>query len=57
MGEESVECGCGRVASARVKGTFAGTPTGACIRAAVKQARFPRFSGPAMKIVYPFVLR
>lgn len=47
----------GKVASARIKGIFAGTPTGACIQAAVKRARFSRFSGPAMKIVYPFVLR
>ena len=47
----------GRVVSSVVKGIFAGTPTGACVLAAVRSARFPRFSGSPISITYPFVLR
>ena len=35
----------GRVSSAQVSGKFAGTPTGACVEAAVKTARFPPSDG------------
>jgi hypothetical protein len=35
----------GRVSSAQVTGKFAGTPTGACVEAAVKTARFPPSDG------------
>lgn len=47
----------GAVQSAVVKGRFAGSPTGACVRAAVLKTRFPRFSGKPLTITYPFVLR
>lgn len=47
----------GRVASARIKGKLAGTPTGACVKSAVRSARFPRFKGSPMSITYPFILR
>lgn len=45
----------GHVASAAVTGKFAGTPTGACVEAAVKTARFPRSNG--FSTPYPFQLR
>lgn len=47
----------GRVKSALVKGLFAGTPTGACVRKAAMSARFPRFKTSTMSITYPFMLR
>jgi predicted Zn finger-like uncharacterized protein len=47
----------GRVNSARVVGMFAGTPTGACVQAAARSARFPRFKGSPITITYPFILR
>jgi len=40
----------GSVRSARVTGKFARTPTGACVEAAVKTARFP----PSARIVMPY---
>ena len=46
----------GRVSAARVKGMFAGTPTGACVQRAVKSARFPKSRG-SLSITYPFMLR
>jgi hypothetical protein len=36
---------------------FSGTPTGYCVTAALEQAQFPRFSGPAFSFVYPFQLK
>jgi len=45
----------GRVSSATVTGKFAGTPTGACVEAAVKTARFPPSDG--FRTPYPFQLR
>ncbi|MBW2730981.1 MAG: zinc-ribbon domain-containing protein [Deltaproteobacteria bacterium] len=48
--------GSGKVSSARVSGLFAGTPTGSCVRSAVKSARFPRCKKPTT-ITYPFSLR
>ena len=47
----------GRVSSARVVGMFAGTPTGACVKAAARSARFPQFKGAPITITYPFILR
>jgi hypothetical protein len=47
----------GTVAYAGARGAFAGTPTGACLAAAVKNARFPRFERGPMKLHVPFVLR
>ena len=44
----------GRVASATVSGKFAGTPTGACIEAAAKTAKFPPCE--AMSFPWPFQL-
>lgn len=46
----------GRVKEARVRGLFAGTPTGNCIATAVKAARFPASKGTTT-ITYPFLLR
>jgi len=45
----------GRVSSAQVTGKFSGTPTGACVEAAVETARFPRSDG--FSTPYPFQLR
>jgi hypothetical protein len=47
----------GRLESVSVTGLFAGTPTGACVLAAARKARFPRFSGPSIRIKFPFMLR
>lgn len=46
----------GRVTEARIRGLFAGTPTGNCIAAAVKAARFPTAKNTTT-ITYPFLLR
>jgi len=45
----------GGVSQAVVTGKFAGTPTGACVEAAVKAARFPASDG--LSAPYPFQLR
>jgi TonB family protein len=47
----------GAVLSAVIKGRFAGSPTGACVRAAVLRVRFPQFTGKPLTITYPFALR
>ena len=47
----------GRVARAVVKGAFADSPTGTCIGAAVRSAKFPPFSDGPLHVTYPFVLR
>lgn len=47
----------GRVTSAKVKGVFAGTPTGDCVKKATRGARFPKFKGSPITITYPFLLR
>jgi len=47
----------GRLDRAVVRGRFAGTPTGACLRQAFMTARFPRFSGPPFSVTYPVFLR
>jgi predicted Zn finger-like uncharacterized protein len=47
----------GRIVNANVAGLFSGTPTGSCIKSAVRAARFPKFSGEPISIVYPFQLR
>jgi len=49
--------GEGRVQAARVKGSFAGTPTGSCLESAVGAARFPAFASPLLSVEYPFNLR
>jgi hypothetical protein len=47
--------GGGAVTSAAVTGAFAGSPTGACVEAAVKTAHFPASEGMAFR--YPFPVR
>jgi predicted Zn finger-like uncharacterized protein len=47
----------GRASAVSLAGIFAGTPTGACLRAAFFAARFPRFAGPALSVSYPVILR
>ena len=47
----------GNVTAAREDDSHAGTPTARCIEGAVKEAKFPAFSGPPMVITYPFMLR
>ena len=47
----------GRMGRVEVGGTFAGTPTGACLERAFMQARFPRFGGRALTVVYPVILQ
>jgi len=45
----------GQVASTKIEGIFAGSPTGACIEAAVKSVSFPQSAG--MTFRYPFPVR
>jgi hypothetical protein len=47
----------GTVTGAAITGDFAGSPTGACVVAAVKTATFPRFKGKPLAINYTFLLR
>ena len=44
----------GRVQSARVAGSFAGTPVGSCVARAVRGARFPRFSRSSFSVTFPY---
>jgi hypothetical protein len=44
----------GKVGSAVVKGKFAGSPTGACVEAAVKTAKFPK--SESITFPFPFTL-
>jgi hypothetical protein len=45
----------GRVAAVSVAGKFAGTPTGTCVEAAARTAKFPPCE--AMNFPWPFQLR
>jgi predicted Zn finger-like uncharacterized protein len=47
----------GKVSSASVNGSFAGTPTGDCVAKAVRGATFSPFKGAAQTINYPYSLR
>ena len=47
----------GKVTAAKVKGVFAGTPTGDCVKKATRGARFPKFKGSPITFTYPFILR
>lgn len=47
--------GDGKIATATARGAVAGTPVGACLEQAARQAGFPRFSGAAMSITYAFL--
>jgi hypothetical protein len=49
--------GDGSVRFVEVRGELADTPTGKCVAAAVKQAKFPRFQRDSMQVHYPFLLR
>jgi len=49
--------GDGAVTYAETRGAFFDTPTGACVAAAVRKARFPRFRQAPMRLHYPFLLR
>ena len=49
--------GNGMVQSIRIKGAFDGTPTGACVLDAGKNAKFPRFKAARQSFTYPFLLR
>lgn len=44
-------------AKAKAVGSFAETPTGACVASAVPQLRFPAFDGDAVTFNYPFALK
>jgi hypothetical protein len=45
----------GGVKQARAVGPMKDTPAARCVEAAVRGAKFPRFRGPPMSIIYPFV--
>jgi predicted Zn finger-like uncharacterized protein len=48
----------GKVSKSSIVGAFSGTPTGDCVSSAVRlNAFFPRFSGPALTLKYPYMLR
>lgn len=49
--------GTGKVSAVAISGKFKGTPTGRCVAAAVRTARFAKFSGVPMKIPYPYSFR
>jgi hypothetical protein len=46
--------GTGRVTSATITGNFQGSPEGSCIARAVRGARFPQFTGEALRFRYPY---
>jgi hypothetical protein len=46
----------GKVSRTTVKGVFAASPTGKCVKRAASSARFPRFKGRPITITYPFIL-
>ncbi|HVZ73238.1 MAG TPA: hypothetical protein VHJ20_12745 [Polyangia bacterium] len=52
-----VVAGNGMVQSIRVGGSFDGTPTGACVMEAAKNAHFRRFKAARQQFTYPFFLR
>jgi len=49
--------GNGSVLSIGVSGAFQGTPTGACVLDAARDARFPQFAREREQFTYPFFLR
>lgn len=46
----------GRIAHALIGGDFEGSPEGSCMARAVREAQFPAFSQPRLKVSYPFAL-
>jgi hypothetical protein len=49
--------GDGSVTSSQVVGKFAGTPAGACVEKAVKNAKFKKWAGPSLSVKYPFMFQ
>jgi hypothetical protein len=50
--------GDGSVATVNVSGSpFGGTPQGACMEGAIREARFPAFRGQSHRVNYPFNIR
>lgn len=50
--------GDGSVATVNVSGSpFGGTPQGACMEGAIREARFPAFRGTSHRVNYPFNIR
>lgn len=47
----------GTISATKLKGVFAGTPTGTCLEAAARFGTFRPFKGQVFTIDYPFVLR
>jgi hypothetical protein len=56
VGVKLVVAPSGSVSKVQATGTFAGTPTGDCVAAAVQRARFPAWEGAPMTIQYSFLL-
>jgi hypothetical protein len=52
-----VVAGNGTVQSVTVAPTWQGTPTGACVKEAAKDAHFAPFQLDEQKFTYPFFLR
>jgi len=48
--------GTGRVRSADVSGSFAGTPVGSCIARVARRARFPTFAASTFTVSFPYRL-
>ncbi|MCS6797453.1 MAG: hypothetical protein NZ898_02790 [Myxococcota bacterium] len=46
----------GRVRTATVLGSFAGSPEGSCMARAAREARFPAFSAESFTVSYPYAL-
>jgi hypothetical protein len=56
VGVKLVVAPSGSVSKVQATGTFAGTPTGDCVAAAVQRARFPAWEGAPMTVQYSFLL-
>jgi hypothetical protein len=46
----------GRVTYSLIGGDFVGTPQGSCMARALRSATFPPFSGPSLKVLFPYSL-
>jgi hypothetical protein len=46
----------GEVKSAKVTGSFAGTPTGDCVKSVVEGAKFPPWDGNPQTVDYSYFL-
>jgi hypothetical protein len=56
VGVKLVVAPSGSVSKVQATGTFAGTPTGDCVAAAVQRAQFPAWEGAPMTVQYSFLL-